>query len=74
LRHLINEGLSSINRQPSLVQFDFRFSEFPKDFEWAEDDHRLPHSLLYTYEYPRRKPELDRHPDWLKLQGKSEKL
>jgi hypothetical protein len=70
LHHLINEGLSAINRQPSLVQFDFRFSEFPNDFEWSEDDHRLLHSLLETYKYPRQKPELDQHPDWLELRRK----
>ncbi|MGA7929154.1 MAG: hypothetical protein WCA20_24535 [Candidatus Sulfotelmatobacter sp.] len=70
LDRLVNEGLSAINRQPNLVQFDFRFSEFPKEFEWSEVDHRLLHSLLSAYEYPRRKHELDQHPDWPKLQRK----
>jgi hypothetical protein len=65
LDRLINEGLTSINL-PQSLEFDFRFSEFPKDFEWSEEDHQLLHSLLY----PRRKPELDQHPDWLELQSK----
>src|SRR5208282_2051262 len=67
LDRLINEGLTSINL-PQSLEFDFRFSEFPEDFEWSEDDHRLLHSLLSTYKCPRRRPELDQHSDWLELQ------
>jgi hypothetical protein len=71
LHKLMNDGLRSINeKQPDPIQFDFCFSEFPKDFEWTENDHRLLHSLLETYQYPKRKAELIRDPNWLSLQGK----
>jgi hypothetical protein len=68
LHGLANEGLNSMSRhRTSRVQFDFRFSEFPEDFEWTEDDHRQLHSLLVQYDYRKQKPELERHPDWLRL-------
>jgi hypothetical protein len=68
LDRVINEGLASIN-VPNTLEFDFHFSEFPRDFEWTEDDHRLLHTLLSTYD-PKRKPELDQRPDWLELKRK----
>ena len=70
LHRLIDEGLSSINRQQANVQFSFRFSEFPEDFEWTEDDHRLLYSLVTLFDYRKQKHQLDEHPDWLKLREK----